>query len=569
MLFTWKPPTTPPANAVYELEIQVEAGNTVDTVPGILTLGAGSSPGGPVYQFSYTDGMLALGTTYQWRMRACTSACSSGNEQGPWSELRSFTTALEAPTLLGLTDDLTGVRTEWTQPTPPASGLAPFFAWATDPDADFYRLQIAAEQASGEFDFGNAIVDLTLSQDQALGIPWTSQPELFDWLSNAGHFDATTVGDPNRTDAAGTLPGLALPGGTTLCWRVRAEQVPASGQDEAPGQWSAEWVFETVDAPVARRYYLKDHLGSTRAVVNEAGTVTEYYDYYPFGLQMPGRTMSASTPTRQQFTGHERDAETGLSYAGARYLDPVAGQWTSTDPMAADYAGWSPYNYALDSPVTFVDLTGRCPEHKRDAQGDIVYCLDPDGTIVIEADRPETEWSGLYRFRDNAEGSSTETVYFDLSRAGASDLLYDELRGRPEVACAMIGGNFSQAAQRLAFQACVADGADTFHEQFLTYGALLFGTVGFMPLGGSIANGALASTGFRGLGLSAFDVIGFGATVTSSARELASQQSAKLGPWVGITLTVGTSVGRLRTLKTLRNTRALNKTDQMLLRDYS
>ncbi|MCD6100146.1 MAG: DNRLRE domain-containing protein, partial [Candidatus Marinimicrobia bacterium] len=31
-------------------------------------------------------------------------------------------------------------------------------------------------------------------------------------------------------------------------------------------------------------YYLKDHLGSTRVVVDEDGDVVESYDYYPFGL---------------------------------------------------------------------------------------------------------------------------------------------------------------------------------------------------------------------------------------------------------------------------------------------
>jgi RHS repeat-associated protein len=34
-----------------------------------------------------------------------------------------------------------------------------------------------------------------------------------------------------------------------------------------------------------------------------------------------------------QFTGKERDAETGLDYFGARYFSGVQGRWTSPDPV--------------------------------------------------------------------------------------------------------------------------------------------------------------------------------------------------------------------------------------------
>lgn len=109
-----------------------------------------------------------------------------------------------------------------------------------------------------------------------------------------------------------------------------------------------------------RRYYITDHLGSTRAVVDDAGTVLETFDYYPFGLLMPGRT-STSGNTMEKFTGHELDEEVGLNlfYAGARYLDPALGRWHSVDPLAAKYPGWSPYNYVLNNPVNAFDPDGR------------------------------------------------------------------------------------------------------------------------------------------------------------------------------------------------------------------
>lgn len=77
---------------------------------------------------------------------------------------------------------------------------------------------------------------------------------------------------------------------------------------------------------------------------------------------MPGRTYVSGTPTREGYTGHELDAETGLNYAGARYYMPALGRWTSVDPLADLYPGYSPYNYALNNPLSLTDPTGTCPE---------------------------------------------------------------------------------------------------------------------------------------------------------------------------------------------------------------
>jgi hypothetical protein len=57
-------------------------------------------------------------------------------------------------------------------------------------------------------------------------------------------------------------------------------------------------------------------LGSIRAVVDPdapgtgAEKVVETRDYYPFGLRMPGRSTTEATPPREDYTGHELDAET-------------------------------------------------------------------------------------------------------------------------------------------------------------------------------------------------------------------------------------------------------------------
>jgi RHS repeat-associated protein len=104
-----------------------------------------------------------------------------------------------------------------------------------------------------------------------------------------------------------------------------------------------------------RRYYHTDLLGSTRAVV-EGATIVESYDFEPWGLLMPGRTLGSGT--KEGFTTKERDAESGLDYFGARYYMAAFGRWSSPDPLVDKYIAWSPYNYTLNNPIASVDPLG-------------------------------------------------------------------------------------------------------------------------------------------------------------------------------------------------------------------
>ena len=78
-------------------------------------------------------------------------------------------------------------------------------------------------------------------------------------------------------------------------------------------------------------YYLLDHLGSTRAIVDEDGDVKVCYDYYPFGLNMR-QTIVSGDEAVYKFTGKERDDGSNYDYFGVRYYDSSIGRWMAPDP---------------------------------------------------------------------------------------------------------------------------------------------------------------------------------------------------------------------------------------------
>ena len=103
-------------------------------------------------------------------------------------------------------------------------------------------------------------------------------------------------------------------------------------------------------------YYLVDHLGSTRSLVGEEGAVTAAYDYWPYGKVL---ASSGSGATHFRFTGHERDPESGLDYMPARSYAYDVGRFLRPDPMQDEYPGISPYAYAANNPLKYVDPDGR------------------------------------------------------------------------------------------------------------------------------------------------------------------------------------------------------------------
>ena len=108
-------------------------------------------------------------------------------------------------------------------------------------------------------------------------------------------------------------------------------------------------------------YYLKDHQGNNRVVVDEEGTVEEVNDYYAFGGLMS--TSSRQNVQPYKYNGKELDRKGGLDWYdyGARYYDVALGRWHVVDPMSEKYYGVSPYLYCVNNPILLVDPNGMWP----------------------------------------------------------------------------------------------------------------------------------------------------------------------------------------------------------------
>ena len=104
-------------------------------------------------------------------------------------------------------------------------------------------------------------------------------------------------------------------------------------------------------------YYLKDHQGNNRVLVNKNGGVEEINHYYPFG----GVFASEENVQPYKYNGKELDAKKGLNWYdyGARQYDAALGRFITTDPLAEKYYSWNPYAYCSSNPVNAIDYQGK------------------------------------------------------------------------------------------------------------------------------------------------------------------------------------------------------------------
>jgi RHS repeat-associated protein len=128
------------------------------------------------------------------------------------------------------------------------------------------------------------------------------------------------------------------------------------------------------------RYFHVDHLGSVRRVSTGAGALEKAYDFYPYGLPVPGsagqeRLWFASYELEHQNTSDYTD---DLYFLHARWYFPYMGRFLSADPVRGDPAQPQSLNlfaYVTDNPLNFVAPWGLASE----VPGNAGTVTTPDG----------------------------------------------------------------------------------------------------------------------------------------------------------------------------------------------
>ena len=106
------------------------------------------------------------------------------------------------------------------------------------------------------------------------------------------------------------------------------------------------------------RYFITDHLGSVRAVVNADGEVVEQNDYMPYGTLHANAALQ-KTDNRYLYGGKELQTDFGINYydSFARF-QRNDGAFNSIDPLTEKFYSISPYAYCAGNPVNLVDPLG-------------------------------------------------------------------------------------------------------------------------------------------------------------------------------------------------------------------
>lgn len=276
------------------------------------------------------------------------------------------------------------------------------------------------------------------------GAGWSSTPDNRGNLATTPELTMTYDAESRLKTAAGTY------GTTSFVYDGDGRRVKAThgGTDtvyvyDAMGQLAAE--YGGVATGAGTEFVTADHLGSTRLVTGAGGAVMERHDYAPFGEEIlpQGCELPAGAAGRSarcdiagygaaggvplQFTGKERDGNTGLDYFGAKYFSAAQGRFTSPDEFVGgpyEVGGSRP---SQPGPLPYADITNSQSLNKYAyALNNPLRYVDPDGHEVVLSGEANDREEAKRRILANASKKGEAALFNTVTDKSGKTLVLDK-----------------------------------------------------------------------------------------------------------------------------------------------
>jgi RHS repeat-associated protein len=184
-------------------------------------------------------------------------------------------------------------------------------------------------------------------------------------------------------DGAGAIEKVRFwMGGTEIVYACNAVGCTKAETRTTLSIAGRDWVRVDVDASgnatnnVLHQSGLGHLLGVYSAVYDPGTSTTDYqlqvgFQYGPYGeiLETGSAPLANPADFTERFNGKDLDTDSGLSYYGHRYYDPVTLAWNRADPFyrflpeaaGTDSRLGNLYTFSLNNPVRYVDPDGLSP----------------------------------------------------------------------------------------------------------------------------------------------------------------------------------------------------------------